>query len=346
MSTPWGSKGSLPILTMNNRAADTEQLELTLYATLDIISDGVWDWNANTGYVYRSPGWYRMLGYDVDSLENTVFTWESVIHSDDYTRVMEHFNAYISGTSDHYNVEYRCRTLEGGYRWVEDRGRVVEWNEDGSVARMIGAHRDIHERELARMELEQRNRELNRLVEERSRDLKEANQALKAKVREVEALAEQDALTGVFNRHRFDKILHQERERASRYGTALSLILLDIDHFKKINDRYGHTVGDRVLIATAHYIQQHIRENDLLARWGGEEFAIIAPDSAVDSAGKLAEKLRADREDLRTVDDIRVTCSFGVSQHKSNEDTDSLIRRADRALYRAKDAGRNRVVTA
>ena len=257
---------------------------------------------------------------------------------------MAHFNAYISRRSEHYHIEYRCRTRAGGYRWVEDRGRVVQWNEDGSVARMIGAHRDVHEQKLARLALEQRNRELNRLVEERSRDLTEANAALKAKIKEVEALVEQDCLTGVFNRHRFDKVLRQERERASRYGTALSLIILDIDHFKKINDRYGHTVGDRVLIAAAHYIRQHIRENDLLARWGGEEFAIVAPDSTLDAAGKLAEKLRADLEDLREVDDISVTCSFGVAQFDGDEDVDSLIRRADRALYRAKGEGRNRVV--
>ena len=329
---------------MNSRAANTKQLELTLYATLDIISDGVWDWNANTGYVYRNPAWYRMLGYEVDSLDNTVFTWESIIHPDDCPRVMAHFNAYISRRSEHYHIEYRCRTREGGYRWVEDRGRVVQWNENGSVARMIGAHRDVHEQKLARLALEQRNRELNRLVEERSRDLTEANAALKAKIKEVEALVEQDCLTGVFNRHRFDKVLHQERERASRYGTALSLIILDIDHFKKINDRYGHTVGDRVLIAAANYIRQHIRENDLLARWGGEEFAIVAPDSTLDSAGKLAEKLRADLEDLREVDDISITCSFGVAQFDGDEDVDSLIRRADRALYQAKGEGRNRVV--
>ena len=84
---------------MKDRTADTEQLELTLHATLDIISDGVWDWNANTGDVYRNPGWYRMLGYDVDSLPNTVFTWENIIHPDDFDRVMAHFNAYITRQS-------------------------------------------------------------------------------------------------------------------------------------------------------------------------------------------------------------------------------------------------------
>lgn len=325
------------------RTGSIERVEKTLHETLDIISDGVWDWNANTGYVYRNPGWYRMLGYDVDSLDNTVFTWENIIHPDDYERVMEHFNAYASHQSDHYQIEYRCRTRSGDYRWIEDRGRVVQWNEDGSVGRMIGAHRDIHQQKLAQLALEERNRELNRLVEERTRDLQAANVSLEKKVKEIEAVAEKDPLTGVYNRHRFDKGLRQERERATRYDRPLSLIILDIDHFKRINDRYGHTVGDKVLIGVAQYIEKHIRENDMLCRWGGEEFGIVASDSPLDAARSLAEKLRSSLERAPLYREISVTCSFGVAQFDGSEDVDSFIRRADRALYKAKESGRNRV---
>jgi PAS domain-containing protein len=110
---------------------------------LDIISDGVWDWNARTGYVYRSPGWYIMLGYNVDSFQNTVFTWESLIHPDDYERVIAHFDDYISQKASAYKVQYRCRTNNDDYLWIEDKARVVEWDDDGTVGRMIGAHRDI-----------------------------------------------------------------------------------------------------------------------------------------------------------------------------------------------------------
>lgn len=325
------------------RTGNIELVEKTLHDTLDIINDGVWDWNANTGYVYRSPGWYRMLGYDVDSLDNTVFTWENVIHPDDYDRVMAHFHAYITRQSDHYQIQYRCRTRDGGYRWIEDRGRVVSWNEDGSVGRMIGAHRDIHEQKLAQLALEEKNRQLNALVEERTRDLVVANKALQAKIHEVEKLAEKDPLTGVYNRSRFDKALRQEWERASRYGSALSLIIMDIDLFKQVNDQYGHTMGDKVLIGVAKLIQQNIRENDLLSRWGGEEFAIVAPDSGRDAAVSLAEKLRRLLQQTCLHNDITVTGSFGVAQFDGSENVDSLIRRADEALYRAKRLGRNRV---
>jgi len=102
-----------------------------LATTLELISDGIWDWNANTGYVYRSPGWYTMLGYDINAFENTVFTWESVIHPDDFERVMAHFDAYITHKSDAYNIQYRCHTKNDDYLWVEDRGKVVEWNDAG-----------------------------------------------------------------------------------------------------------------------------------------------------------------------------------------------------------------------
>ena len=126
---------------------------------LEVISDGVWDWNANTGFVYRNPGWYQMLGYEPHSLNNTVFTWENVIHPDELARVMACFDAYLSGVAPDYRVEYRCRCRNGDFIWIEDRGRIIARNPDGSVARMIGAHRDIHaQRELyARLELHNRS---------------------------------------------------------------------------------------------------------------------------------------------------------------------------------------------
>jgi PAS domain S-box-containing protein len=115
-----------------------------LHAVMELVSDGVWDWNANTGFVYRSPGRYEMLGYPRHSLENSVLTWETVIHPEDFPRVMAAFDDYISQRTALYQTEYRCRKEDGSYLWVEDRGYVIARNPDGSVARMVGAHRDIH----------------------------------------------------------------------------------------------------------------------------------------------------------------------------------------------------------
>lgn len=330
---------------MKDRTSDKERTQYTLEQTLDIINDGVWDWNANTGYVYRSPGWYRMLGYEVDSLDANVFTWENIIHPDDYERVMARFQAYITRQCDSYQLEYRCRTASGDYLWVEDRGRVVEWNEDGSVGRMIGAHRDIDQQKRAQLALEAQNRRLSELVDERTGELVDANRELQGKMAEIKALVERDALTGAYNRHRFDDALQLERERASRHGSPLSLIMLDIDHFKTINDRYGHSVGDKVLVGVVRLLQRNIRDNDLLARWGGEEFIIVAPETADQAAVSLAEKLRSLLAETDQYDGLKVTGSFGVVQYDGTEGVDALVRRADAALYRAKEGGRDRVET-
>lgn len=328
---------------MEERTGDLEHIQRTLHFTLDIVSDGVWDWNANSGHVYRSPGWYRMLGYEVDSLENTVFTWESLIHEDDYERVMAHFNAYLSQQSDSYQIEYRCRMNDGDYLWIEDRGKVVAWNEDGSVCRMIGAHRSIQQQRLAQFAMEEKNQQLAQLIEVRTHDLLVANRALEIKVREVEALAEKDPLTGIYNRHRFDKTLRSEMERAQRYGTSLSLIIFDLDHFKQVNDLYGHTAGDKVLLNLTALIQQHIRESDLLARWGGEEFMIVAPNDKLADANAMAEKLRVLVAETQLLDGVDITCSFGVAEYTKGDDVGALVKRADAAMYRAKTSGRNRV---
>lgn len=149
-----------------------------LHTILELVSDGIWDWNANTGFVYRSPGWYEMLGYLRHSLENSVFTWENVIHPDDYPQVMTVFDDYITRRTPHYQIEYRCRKQDGSYLWIEDRGYVISRNADGSVARMVGAHRDIDLRKNSIEQLERRNQSLEALVTERTRELSRVNQQL------------------------------------------------------------------------------------------------------------------------------------------------------------------------
>ena len=132
--------------TMKNRYVfrNVETAEKTLSGILQVIREGVWDWDARSGHVIRSPGWFHMLGYDMDTFNEDVMTWEDVIHPEDYPRVMRHFEAYIGGQNGCYRIEYRCRRADGTYLWIEDHGRIVERTADGKVARMIGAHLDIH----------------------------------------------------------------------------------------------------------------------------------------------------------------------------------------------------------
>lgn len=153
-----------------------------------------------------------------------------------------------------------------------------------------------------------------------------------------------DTLTGIYNRSGFNQFLTMEIQRAQRYGSPLSLIMLDIDHFKNINDTFGHNVGDDILKALTKVISENIRSYDIFARWGGEEFAILAPHTDNESAIMLAEKLRKAIEDTDFSPAEKLTCSFGVTGLiKDNCVAREIIEHADRALYEAKRSGRNRV---
>ncbi|HDN9007614.1 TPA: diguanylate cyclase [Aeromonas veronii] len=310
--------------------------EAVVHGILEVISDGIWDWNANTGFVYRNPGWYRMLGYEPHTLGNNVFTWESVIHPDDMDRVMASFDAYLSGAAPDYRVEYRCRSRGGDYIWIEDCGRIIERNPDGSVARMIGAHRNIHASKLLLEQLELRNQSLEQLVAERTAELVRVNEALQQRVEENRQLAETDALTGAASRYRLERALQLECERARRFHLPFTVIAMDVDNFKQINDSYGHNIGDQTLINIVALVRDHIREIDLLARWGGDEFMVLLPNTGREDALVVANKFQA----LMVTNPICprgvTTMSFGVAEYQQGEQKESLMVRADRALYQAK----------
>jgi len=158
-----------------------------------------------------------------------------------------------------------------------------------------------------------------------------------------------DALTGLYNHRYFQEAMEREFERSKRYKRDLSLIMFDIDHFKKINDTNGHLVGDRVLTAISRATERSVRDSDIIARYGGEEFAVILPETDFNSAKVVAERLRRDIENLEAVVDgirIRVTISVGYTSYDYNStlrDKGAIIGMADKALYIAKQSGRNMV---
>jgi len=136
-----------------------------------------------------------------------------------------------------------------------------------------------------------------------------------------------------------------ELRRARRYDTPFSIILLDIDHFKRINDEYGHDVGDRVLCQLVERIGSHLRATDTLARWSGEEFILLLPQTSRDNVTELAQLLRQRITDTPFEQVGRITVLLGVAQHELDDSLNALFRWADEALYRAKESGRNRVET-
>lgn len=192
------------------------------------------------------------------------------------------------------------------------------YDEEGHPAGVEGVMRDITERKQAAAQLKQLNETLSRQ-------------------------ATTDPLTGIANRLKFNEALNAEIRRATRFNLSLSLIMFDIDDFKKINDSYGHHVGDNILRELTALVVQHVRIHDLFARWGGEEFMIMATNTSIDNARHYAEKL------LRIIENHdfpivrQVTCSIGVAQLGINENDIRFTQKVDNALYRAKAQGRNRV---
>lgn len=168
-------------------------------------------------------------------------------------------------------------------------------------------------------------------------------------VEESQRLASVDALTGLMNRRAFLEGLSAEVARAKRHGHALSVILLDVDHFKLINDTYGHASGDTVLAAVGHLLGAKSRAGDLVARWGGEEFVLSLHATSLEGAAVLAERQRAALESLEIIGSqgqrIGISASFGVALLRPEDTIESVVDRADRSMYFAKSAGRNRVVT-
>lgn len=184
----------------------------------------------------------------------------------------------------------------------------------------------------------------NRRLRQLNNDLVTTQGELTKTNQKLETLSITDPLTGAFNRGHTDQVLKQESERASRYHLNLSLILIDLDNFKQVNDKYGHLTGDAVLIQTSKWIESVIRSTDTFGRWGGEEFVIICPETDLAQAVMLAEKIRSGIEQQRFPEKLKQTLSIGVAQYRFNESTDQWIYRTDQSLYTAKHNGKNQVV--
>lgn len=185
-----------------------------------------------------------------------------------------------------------------------------------------------------------------RLLKDHQRELRAINEILSKRTEELERLASTDALTGLYNRYMFNELLSRELAQKKRYNSELSLVIFDIDHFKKINDSHGHLVGDEVLREVARIAKGKVRNSDILARWGGEEFIVLLPHTDIDGAKATAEKIRREIEGNNFDRPQTVTASFGVAECCEGECGDSLIDRADKALYQAKISGRNQTILA
>ncbi|NLJ79362.1 MAG: GGDEF domain-containing protein, partial [Tissierellia bacterium] len=183
---------------------------------------------------------------------------------------------------------------------------------------------------------------LNRMMVSRMELMEEIDRRIEAE-KKLQRLSATDELTQLYNRRAFNSYGDRVINYSKRHDEMLSIVMIDIDYFKRVNDKYGHNVGDMVLIRLADILSQNVRENDILYRWGGEEFIILMPDTEVEEAHKIAERLRRIVAETRFTQDIHITISIGVTQLGDMDIFDKLIERVDKALYKAKESGRNNV---
>lgn len=303
---------------INQRLALEQNLsnrDAQLRYALTEASDGLWDWNLETDEVFFSPQLARMLGYGPHEMKPALETWTANIHPEDTQWVRRVMQEHIEGQRERYQVEYRLRNRNGHYLWVHDRGRVCDRDAQGKPARMVGMVQNITDRKTTELMLQN--------------------------------MASHDPLTGLLNRRECDEVLVRQIELCRRLDIPMGLCFFDLDYFKRVNDEYGHAIGDKVLQRISHIIAQDIRSTDYLFRWGGEEFLLLCTDTPLPDLLVLVEKLRTriaqvDWQDIARLPSI--TCSFGVAIFPDHaQDAESLFIAADTALYRAKAQGRNRV---
>jgi diguanylate cyclase (GGDEF)-like protein/PAS domain S-box-containing protein len=279
---------------------------------MNTINEGIWDWDVNTGNIFFSRQWYELLGYSDNEIPGTHDFWKESVHPEDLGRVMDAIEKHFSNETPQYDHNYRLKTKKGNYIWVRDRG-IKHLNDKGEIERMIGSLCDITSEKKTREKLEK--------------------------------MIITDELTGLFNRRHYDSQISDEILRAERYGSELSIIMIDIDLFKQINDTYGHHAGDIALKDLSAVIGQKIRNTDSAFRTGGEEFIVIATATNLENAMKAAERLRiaANRIKVKTkYGEFSFTISLGVTTFKKGDTYFSLNERVDIALYKSKDLGRNR----
>lgn len=227
-------------------------------------------------------------------------------------------------------------TVKEAIDYIRDRKfkRIVV---KGGDERLVGI---IHQRELIDIAYSK----WSEMLRDQADELRDMVSVLERRAVSLEKLAVTDRLTGAYNRGKFERALRDEISRCFRYDACpFCIALMDLDHFKRVNDRFGHLAGDEVLKGFSALVKSRIRDIDLFARWGGEEFILLLPGTDLDGAELLTDRLREAVAEYEFPEVGQVTVSIGVAEHQHEEQADPLMNRADVALYRAKEQGRNRV---
>lgn len=270
---------------------------------------GIWEEQRGSQRVLWDAAMFQIFGLDPKTFGGHYADFMGYVDAEDRPLVQAAVDALVT-TGDSLHVIFRIHRPDGETRFIEAHGALQGGGEDGGE-RLVGVCRDVTER--------------------------------KRNERELERLAITDGLTGCYNRGFLQKALEQEIEQVRRHAAPLSLIMADLDHFKGVNDSFGHAAGDRVLAATAGLVRGVMRRSDLFCRWGGEEFLLLCPHTPPGEAVHLAERVLAALREHRDAEAGVITASLGVASWRPGDDAEALLRRADDLMYRAKADGRNRI---
>lgn len=273
-------------------------------------------WSGAWGMEFVSNGSKALTGYAPDELINAEHAWVKLLHPDDLKRVYEEIRTALDQERP-FQLVYRIYTRTGAEKWVLEDGRGVSRPGDDPFY-LEGFVADITARKHAEESLAEANATINQLMRE-------------------------DPLTGLANRRALEDNLTRAMSFARRWKQPLTMIMADLDHFKNVNDEFGHLTGDQVLVSFAQLLKVSCRMEDLVTRFGGEEFLLVLPATAAYQGGILASRLRVELEHSTMPVPIPVTASFGVTQFAPDDTKEDFINRADQALYLAKEAGRNRI---
>lgn len=281
---------------------------------------GNWYWNIKDNSVVCNDQKVLALNYTKEEipshLDYSFFT--DKVHPDHYDEVMENMRQHLLGNAPAYEVEYKIATKDGDWKWYYDRGIITKRDENGNPILMAGIVFDVT-----------KEKELGELIKEQNERL------LK--------IAHTDYLTGILNRRALFERLNVELQKANKEGTPLSVLMIDVDNFKYINDNYGHLAGDKALIKLIEIIERNLTDTDFVGRYGGEEFLIVYPQKKSEESYLLSEKIRKEIERLEIFESYSITISGGLKEH-NGKSIDKLIDDADKALYQAKSKGKSQII--
>ncbi|MEA2111921.1 MAG: diguanylate cyclase [Campylobacterota bacterium] len=287
--------------------------EKSLLSLFDKSESVLFKWNNDSDWSvsFVSQSVSKLLGYTKEEFELNSVSYASCIHPEDLEKVMQEVTSNNACVDDFFvHQPYRIITKDGSIKWILDNTVVIK-DEYGEITHYLGYLSDITE--------------------------------LQDYQSELELLSKTDQLTKLKNRLSIDKSLELQHYRFQRDGELCSVIMIDIDFFKAVNDVYGHLVGDEVLKEFATLLKNNIRESDFIGRWGGEEFLIILPHTDIAEAVKSAQKLQNVINSYSFPQVGKKTASFGLSGFKDNMSIKQLLENVDEALYTSKNNGRNQI---